>query len=149
MWISRARPPADRDLADAVHRLERAANLLVGDLGERPEAIESDDTHQRHDRIRVGIDLRDDRRQDLGGSADRAATFSRTSCAASLMSRSSTNRTVIAALPSLMRARISSMPAMLLSACSIGSTTEVAISSGLRPAAHVDGDRRRIRSGSR
>ena len=31
-WISRARPPDDRDLADAVGRLNRAPDLLVGDL---------------------------------------------------------------------------------------------------------------------
>ena len=61
------------------------------------------------------------------------ATFSRTSLAASLMSRSSTNRTVIVALPSLMRADISSMPETPLSVSSIGSTTDVAISSGLAP----------------
>ena len=61
------------------------------------------------------------------------ATFSRTSFAASLMSRSSTNRMVIVALPSFMRADTSSMPAMPLSVSSIGSTTDVAISSGLVP----------------
>ena len=61
------------------------------------------------------------------------ATFSRTSFAASLRSRSSTNRTVICALPSVIRAEISSMPATPLSVSSIGSTTDVAISSGLVP----------------
>ena len=61
-------------------------------------------------------------------------TFSRTSLAASLMSRSSTKRRVTVALPSLMRcASISSMPEMLLSASSSGSTTAVAISDGLAP----------------
>ena len=61
-------------------------------------------------------------------------TFSRTSLAASLMSRSSTKRRVTVALPSLMRcASISSMPEMLLSASSSGSTTAVAISAGLAP----------------
>ncbi len=70
------------------------------------------------------------------------ATFSRTSLAASLMSRSSTKRTVIIALPSVMRADISSMPETPLSVSSIGSTTEVAISSGLVPGSEqrdVDG----------
>ena len=61
------------------------------------------------------------------------ATFSRTSFAASLMSRSSTKRTVIVALPSVMRADISSMPETPLSVSSIGSTTDVVISSGLVP----------------
>ena len=60
-------------------------------------------------------------------------TFSRTSFAASLMSRSSTNLILIRALPSTMRCDcISSMPEMLLSASSIGSTTAVAISVGAR-----------------
>ena len=61
------------------------------------------------------------------------ATFSRTSLTASLRSRSSTNRTVMLALPSLMRAEISSMPETPLIACSIGSTTDDDISSGLAP----------------
>src|SRR6266851_9585969 len=69
-----------------------------------------------------------------GGTSFMAlATFSRTSFAASLRSRSSTNRTVICALPSVIRAEISSMPATPLSVSSIGSTTDVAISSGLVP----------------
>ena len=67
----------------------------------------------------------------LGIAAD---TFSRTSLAASLMSRSSTNLTVICALPSRDALDcISSIPEMLLSVSSIGSTTDVAISSGLAP----------------
>ena len=61
------------------------------------------------------------------------ATFSRTSLAASLISRSSTNRTVICPRPSAMRAWISSMPETPLIACSIGSMTVVDISSGLAP----------------
>ncbi len=61
------------------------------------------------------------------------ATFSRTSLTASLRSRSSTKRTVIIALPSVMRADISSMPETPLIVCSIGSTTDVVISSGLAP----------------
>ena len=61
------------------------------------------------------------------------ATFSRTSFAASLMSRSSTKRTMICALPSEIRAWISSMPETPLIASSIGSMTEVDISSGLAP----------------
>src|SRR5262249_42025042 len=73
-----------------------------------------------------------------------AETFSRTSLAASLMSRSSTNLTVTCALPSAMRIddissmpgmllSVSSMPEMQLSVSSIGSTPEVAISPGLAP----------------
>ena len=61
------------------------------------------------------------------------ATFSRTSLTASSRSRSSTNRTVMLPLPSLMRAEISSMPATPLIACSIGSTTDDETSSGLAP----------------
>ncbi len=62
------------------------------------------------------------------------ATFSRTSLAASLMSRSSTNLIVSCALPSLILfAAISSTPDRLLSASSIGSMTDVDISSGLAP----------------
>ncbi len=72
----------------------------------------------------------------ISGGTLRSAldTFSRTSFAASLMSRSRTNLTVICALPSEMRIDdISSMPEILLSVSSIGSTTDVAISSGLAP----------------
>ena len=61
------------------------------------------------------------------------ATFSRTSCAASLMSRSRTNFSVMRALPSRIALFISSMPAMLLSACSAGSATALFSSSGLAP----------------
>ena len=69
-----------------------------------------------------------------GTRAIALATFSRTSLAASLMSRSRTNLTVMLALPSVMRPDvISSMPETLLSASSIGSTTELAISPGLAP----------------
>ena len=74
-----------------------------------------------------------------GTSLIAADTFSRTSLAASLMSRSRTNLIVICAFPSAMRIDdISSMPEMLLSVSSIGSTTEVAISSGLAPGSCSD-----------
>ena len=73
------------------------------------------------------------------------ATFSRTSFDASLISRSSTNRTVIDARPSAMRDWISSMPETPLIASSIGSMTEVDISSGLAPgSASGDADRGRV-----
>src|SRR3954454_5637326 len=61
------------------------------------------------------------------------ATFSRTSLDASLMSRSSTKRTVTVARPSAIRDCSSSMPETPLMASSIGSTTDVDISSGLAP----------------
>ena len=61
------------------------------------------------------------------------ATFSRTSCAASLMSRSSTNLTVMRALPTPRRDSIWSTPATPLSACSSGSAIDELISSGLAP----------------
>ena len=61
------------------------------------------------------------------------------------MSRSRTNLTVICARPSAMRAMISSIPETPLMACSIGSTTDVDISSGLAPGSDSDDvDRRRI-----
>ncbi len=66
------------------------------------------------------------------------ATFSRTSFAASLRSRSSTKRTVMLPRPSLMRAEISSMPETPLMASSIGSTTDDEISSGLAPGSDRD-----------
>ena len=59
--------------------------------------------------------------------------FSRTSWAASLMSRSSTNLIVIFAIPSRSCAVISSIPEMLLSASSVGSTTALFNSSALAP----------------
>src|SRR5258708_759722 len=37
MWISRA-PAAEDDLADAIDRGDRPTDLLVGDLGQRPQA---------------------------------------------------------------------------------------------------------------
>ena len=56
---------AEVDLADAVDRLDAALHLLVGELRERPEAHRVRRQHDRHDRIRVGIHLLDDRRQHL------------------------------------------------------------------------------------
>src|SRR5689334_9671205 len=62
------------------------------------------------------------------------ATFSRTSLAASSRLRSSTKRTVMLALPPACTLACSwSMPAMPLSAFSIGITTDVVISSGDAP----------------
>ena len=61
------------------------------------------------------------------------ATFSRISCAASLMSRSRTNLMVMRALPTPRRDSIWSTPATPASACSSGSAIEELISSGLAP----------------
>ena len=70
-----------------------------------------------------------------GGTARMApATFSRTLLAASSRSRSSTKRTVMLAEPPAWTLAWSwSMPAMPLSAFSIGITTDVVISSGEAP----------------
>ena len=56
---------AEVDLADAVDGLDGALHLLVGDLGERAQAHRVRRQDDRHDRIGVGIDLLDDRRQHL------------------------------------------------------------------------------------
>ena len=65
IWISRARPPARLTSPDAVHGLNDASDLFIRELSERPEAhrIRRDD--ERHDRIRVGVHFRDDRRQEF------------------------------------------------------------------------------------
>jgi len=70
----------------------------------------------------------------LGGSRRIApATFSRTSSVASPMSRSSTKVTMRLALPSVIMARISSMPLTEAMASSSGITTCETSSSGLAP----------------
>jgi hypothetical protein len=61
------------------------------------------------------------------------ATFSRTAFAASSRSRSRTKRTVMLPLPLPAFDVIWSMPAMPLSAFSIGISTDVTTSSGLAP----------------
>jgi hypothetical protein len=60
-------------------------------------------------------------------------TFSRTSWAASSMSRSSTNLAVILVVPSVVMADSSSRPDSVESASSIGITTWVVTSSGVAP----------------
>ena len=55
----------EADLADAVDRLDRPRDLLVGQLGQRPQAHGLRRHDQRHDRIGIRIDLGDDRRQQL------------------------------------------------------------------------------------
>src|SRR5262249_8121744 len=72
------------------------------------------------------------------------ATFSRTSLAASLMSRSSTNRTVIEARPSAMRDWISSIPDTPLIASSIGSRSDAPTSSARAPRSRGIGFRKQI-----
>ena len=49
--------------ADAVDRLDAAGDLLVGQLGQRSQAHRLGRDDERHDRIGVGIDLRDDGRK--------------------------------------------------------------------------------------
>src|SRR5262245_13319840 len=68
-----------------------------------------------------------------GRSRIACATFSRTSCAASLMSRSRTNLIVSRTFPSRMSVWISSIPEIVLSDCSVGSATAPFSSSGLAP----------------
>ena len=54
----------DGDLADAVDRLDGAADLLVGDLRQRAERQRARE-READDRIRVRVDLGDDRRLDF------------------------------------------------------------------------------------
>ena len=69
-------PAADRDVADAVDRLDDPRDLLVRELGQSPQAHDLRRHHDRHDGRGVGIDLCDDRRQELGRHAsDRARDF--------------------------------------------------------------------------
>ena len=64
---------AEADLADAVDGLDDARDLLVGELGQRPQAHRVGRDDQRHHRVGVGVDLGDDRRQQLRRRAlDRA-----------------------------------------------------------------------------
>ena len=134
MWISRARAPVEVDLADAVDRLERALDLLVGDLGERRAGSSSSGDDQATSPDRRRDRPSDDRRQQFGGSCRIApATFSRTSLAASLRSRSSTNLTVIVALPSVRASTHLVDAGDAAEGFFIGSITDVVISSGLAP----------------
>ena len=64
---------ADRHLADAVDGFDRALDLLVGDLGQRPQAHRLGRHDDGHHRIGVGIDLLDDGRQHLRRHAFQAA----------------------------------------------------------------------------
>ena len=135
MWISRARPPprstSPTPLTVAIARLTclSAISVSVRRLSVFDDStIEKIGSESGSTCVMTGGSI-------CGGTYRIAlATFSRTSLTASLMSRSSTNLMVIAALPSVMRvAESSSTPDMPLSASSIGSTTAVAISSGLAP----------------
>jgi hypothetical protein len=134
MWISRARPPlsvtSPTPFTDWMARAICLSASSVSDfrLMLRDEMM-SDITGSASGSTLVMIGGRSS-----GGTLRSAlATFSRTSFAASLRSRSSTKRTVTVARPSAMRALISSMPARPLIASSIGSTTDVVISSALAP----------------
>ena len=65
-WISRARPPASDTSPTPSTDLERALDLLVGDLGERAQAHRPSTASTRvMTGIGVGVDLLDDRRLDL------------------------------------------------------------------------------------
>ncbi len=146
MWISRARLPAMVTWPTPLTVwMTRDICLSAISVSVR-RLIESDDTITDITGSASGSTL-----VITGGSSSAGtlliapATFSRTSLTASSRSRSSTNRTVMLALPSLMRAEISSMPETPLIACSIGSTTEDDISSGLAPGSDsADVHRRRI-----
>ena len=146
MWISRARPPARLTSPTPLTVwMTRAICLSASSVSVR-RLIASDDTMSDITGSASGSTLVMTGGSSSGGMFRMApATFSRTSLAASLRSRSRTNRTVICARPSAMRAWISSIPETPLIACSIGSTTDVDISSGLAPGSDsVDADRRRI-----
>ena len=56
-------PAGETHFADAVHGLDHAGDLLVGQLGERAQAHRVGGHDERHHRIRVRIDLGDDRRE--------------------------------------------------------------------------------------
>ena len=56
---------SERHFSDAVDRLDAALDVLVRNLGERPQAHRIRGCDDRHDRIRVRIDLLDHRWQDL------------------------------------------------------------------------------------
>ena len=56
-------PAGEAHFADAVHGLDHAGDLLVGQLGERAQAHRVGGHDERHHRIRVRIDLGDDRRE--------------------------------------------------------------------------------------
>ena len=147
MCTSRARPPAIVTWPTPPTVWITRDDLLVGDLGQRPQAHRVGRDDQRHHRVGIGIDLGDHRRQQLRRhDLHRARRPSRARrSTASLRSRSSTKRTVIVAVPSLMRAEISSMPETPLIASSIGSTTDgrhlVGAGAGQR---ELDVDRRRV-----
>src|SRR6478672_9450859 len=134
MWISRARPPARLTSPTPLTVwMTRAICLSVSSVSVL-RLIASDDTINDMTGSASGSTFVMTGGSSSGGTLLIApATFSRTSLTASLRSRSRTNRTVTLALPSLMRAWISSMPETPLIACSIGSMTDDDISSGLAP----------------
>ncbi len=134
MWISRARPPARLTSPTPLTVwMTRAICLSVSSVRVR-RLIASDETISDMTGSASGSTLVMTGGSSSGGMLRIAlATFSRTSLEASLRSRSSTKRTVIWPRPSAMRAWISSIPDTPLIASSIGSTTEVDISSGLAP----------------
>ena len=135
MWTSRARPPPSptcpTPLTVAIARFTCLSAISVSVR----RLIASDETTTVMTGSESGSTLVITGGSSCGGTRPIALdTFSRTSLAASLMSRSRTNLTVMFAVPSVMRPDVSSsIPETLLSASSTGSTTELAISSGLAP----------------
>src|SRR3954462_1986132 len=134
MWISRARVPAIEIWPTPLTVwIERETCLSAISVSVR-RLIASDDTISEITGSASGSTLVMTGGSSSGGTPlIPAATFSRTSLAASLRLRSSTKRTVIWPPPSLIRAEISSIPETPLIASSIGSITEDEISSGLAP----------------
>src|SRR4051794_458105 len=134
MWISRARVPAiEIGPTPLTVWIERETCLSAISVSVR-RLIASDDTISEITGSASGSTLVMTGGSSSGGTLlIPAATFSRTSLAASLRLRSSTKRTVIWPPPSLIRAEISSIPETPLIASSIGSITDEEISSGLAP----------------
>src|SRR4051812_15057634 len=134
MWISRARVPAIEIWPTPLTVwIERDTCLSAISVSVR-RLIASEDTISEITGSASGSTLVMTGGSSSGGTLlIPAATFSRTSLAASLRLRSSTKRTVIWPPPSLILAEISSIPETPLIASSIGSITEDEISSGLAP----------------
>src|SRR3954466_3151028 len=134
MWISRARVPA-MVICPTPLTVWMARETCLSAISVRVRRlIASDDTISEITGSASGSTLVMTGGSSSGGTIlIAAATFSRTSLAASFRLRSRTKRTVIVPPPSLMRADSSSMPETPLIASSIGSITDEEISSGLAP----------------
>ena len=105
MWISRARPPVTLTSPTPLTVWIPRAICLSASSVKLRKLIESDDTMSDITGSASGSIFVMTGGSSVGGTVLRApATFSRTSFAASFRSRSRTNRTMIRALPSEMRA---------------------------------------------